>query len=376
MDKIKVGVIGAGFIGQAQIEALRRLGFVEVIALAESNKEVARQRAQKLYIDKYYDDYMELIENEDIQVIHNCTPNNMHFAINRAAIQAGKHIFSEKPLATKFEEAFALYELTKEYCVANAVNFNYRQYPLVKEMRERVSKGDIGDVYLVHGHYLQDWLLYDTDYDWRIQKDYGGSSRAIADIGSHWCDTVETIIGSRITRVFADLATIIEYRKKPDGTGGTLINYRVDTEDYGAVMVRFANGARGVFYVSQVSAGRKNRLSFEIDGSKASMCWDQENPNVLWIGHRDAPNEMLMRDPKLMSDKARSIVKLPGGHGDGWHDALANNIEQFYKIIIEGRKMEKDVHEFATFEQGAHIMAVVDAILRSANSGSWEDVKF
>src|SRR5665647_202771 len=281
MKKIKAGIIGLGFAGEAHLEAIRRLGFVDVVAICENGKEYARRKADELYIDKAYGNFDDLINDPDIDVIHNCTPNNEHFEINKKIIKKGKHVFTEKPLALNSQESAELVELLCEHKVSNGINFNYRMFPQVQVIKEKIKSGEIGKPYLIHGSFLQDWLLYETDYNWRLDEKVGGKSRAIADIGSHWCDLSQNVLNSKITDVFADLATIIPIRKKPKAVVETFKtadrnsefeDVAMNTEDYGAVMLKFENGTRGIFYVSQLSAGRKCCLNIEIDGSKSSLC--------------------------------------------------------------------------------------------------------
>lgn len=384
MEKIKVGVIGTGFIGPTHIEAIRRLGFVEVVGLVGSSLESAQKKAAALGIPKAYGDYREMIRDSEIQVIHNCTPNHLHFAINKDIILAGKHVVSEKPLAMNSEESAELLALAKKHGVVHGVNFNYRQYPSVQNLRAKIAKGDLGKVNLVHGNYLQDWLLFETDFNWRLAPESGGKSRAIADIGSHWCDTVQYVTGNRIVEVFADLATVLPIRKKPKtdvatfGARQTEAEYEdvnINTEDYASVLVHFEDGSRGVFTVSQVSAGRKNRLSFEINGSESSAYWNQEEPEKLWLGHRDKPNEILLADPALFEAEVQSAIHHPGGHNEGWPDALKNMMLNYYTFIRDGKDPLKDQTNFATFADGHVSMAITDAILESYEQQKWVKVR-
>ncbi|TDL82863.1 Gfo/Idh/MocA family protein [Peribacillus frigoritolerans] len=385
MEKIKVGIIGTGFIGPTHIEAIRRLGFVEVVALAETSQEQAETKAAELGIPLAYGDYRVMLKNDEIHVVHNCTPNHVHFAINKDIILAGKHVISEKPLAMNSEESAELLALAKTKDVVHGVNFNYRQHASVQNLRAMISNGDLGKVNLVHGSYLQDWLLYETDFNWRLAPEVGGESRAIADIGSHWCDTVQYVTGKKIVEVFADLATVIPVRKKATSGSNTFstVNHEeqeyedvaINTEDYASVLVRFEDGSRGVFTVSQVSAGRKNRLSFEIDGSKSSVFWNQEEPEKLWIGHRDKPNEILLADPSLFSAEAKSAIHHPGGHNEGWPDALKNMMLNFYTFIREENSLKTDKPNFATFQDGHLSMCITDAILESHQQQKWVKVK-
>jgi len=383
--KFKVGIIGTGFIGPTHIEAIRRLGFVEVVGLAGSNKESAERKAAELSIPKAYGDYREMLDDSEIQVIHNCTPNHLHFSINKEAILAGKHILSEKPLAMSSEESAELLALAKKHNVVHGVNFNYRQYPSIKNLETMVKNNELGKVNLVHGSYLQDWLLYETDFNWRLDPESGGQTRAIADIGSHWCDTVQYVTGKKIVEVFADFGTVYPVRKKSKSKHETFSsdiseeeNYEdvpIKTEDFASVFVRFDDGTKGVFTVSQVSAGRKNKLSFELDGSKRSTFWNQEEPEKLWIGHRDKPNEILLSDPALFSPEARQAIHHPGGHNEGWPDALKNMMLKFYTFIREGKDLAHDEPGFATFEDGHLSMSIVDAIFESNNQQRWVKVE-
>ncbi len=385
MRKIKVGIIGTGFIGPTHIEALRRLGFVEVVALAETSQEAAEKKARELGIPKAYGQYRDMLQDSEIQVVHNCTPNHLHFEINKEIILAGKHVISEKPLAMVSKESAELLALAKKRGVVHGVNFNYRQYASVQNLHAKITNGELGKVNLVHGSYLQDWLMYETDFNWRLAPEVGGKSRAVADIGSHWCDTVQFVTGKRIVEVFADLATVIPIRKKPKFQVATFEaqaaleemyeDVSINTEDYASVLVRFEDGSRGVFTVSQVSAGRKNRLSFEVNGSISSAFWNQEEPEKLWIGHRDKPNELLLADPALFKAEARSSIHHPGGHNEGWPDALKNMMINFYTFIREGKNLETDKPNFATFEDGHLSMCITDAILKSSAEQKWVKVK-
>lgn len=381
MKKIKAGIIGSGFIGPAHVEAIRRLGFVEVVALADNGLSRAKSKADELGISKAYGDYRELLGDSEIDVVHNCTPNQVHFQINKEIIQSGKHVLSEKPLAITSQESAELLELTKIHGVVHGVNFNYRQFPIVQQLKAMIQNNELGEVRLVHGSYLQDWMLYDTDFNWRVTPEAGGQSRAMADIGSHWCDTIQFVTGKKIVEVFADLATVIPFRKRSiDPSKETFSTadakeayeeVEVKTEDYGSVLLRFNDGVRGVFTVSQVSAGRKNRLSFEIDGSQSTAFWNQEEPEKLWIGHRDQPNQILLDDPKLFHPTAQTAVHYPGGHNEGWADGLKNMMANFYNFINEKKNLLTDTPNFATFNDGHRSMRIIDAIMESHEKGQW-----
>jgi predicted dehydrogenase len=386
MRTIKAAVIGAGFIGPAHIEALRRIDGVEVVAVASNNVKQAEQIAEKYALTHAYHSWEECVRDDSIEVIHNCTPNNLHFEINKAVMQRGKHIVSEKPLTLTSDESEDLVKLARETGVVNAINFNYRFYPLIQHARSMVHKGDLGAIYLVHGQYLQDWLYYDTDYNWRLESRISGVSRAVADIGSHWCDLVQFVTGSKIQRVCANLFTVHEKRKKPKAHVATFRGKEIDapaefeelsidTEDGGSILVQFDSGAHGVFTVSQVSAGRKNYEWFEVDGSKKAIHWNQEEPNSLWIGYRDKPNEVIIKDPALMDEPARKYAHYPGGHPEGYPDCLKNLFMNVYDFIRRGKDPAGDEKEFPTFEDGHTEIKIVEAILRSNKEQKWIDIE-
>ena len=379
--KIKVGIIGLGFIGVSHIEAIRRIGFADILAIADTNYDKAKQIAKEYCIPKCYENAEALLENSEIDVVHNCTPNHLHVEINEKIIKSGKHILSEKPLARTSDESKRLLGLLKNNkTIIAGVNFNYRMNPLVLDMKYKIKNGEIGSPRLAHGSFLQDWLLYDTDYNWRIEPELCGPSRCIADIGSHWMDTVQFIVGGKITKVCSDLLTVIPKRKKPLGQVETFSQNNsniyeekeIETEDYGAVMFKMDNGIHGVFYVSQVSAGRGCYLNFEIDGSQASMYWNQEVADQMWMGFRDKGNLQILKNPMILSKEAREYVSLAKGHPEGWSDAFRNNIYSFYKYIIAGKINEP--HEFASFEEAHYIAKITDAILKSNQMKAWVSV--
>lgn len=385
MRTITAAVIGTGFIGPAHVEALRRIAGVDIVALGSNEPERARELAGRYGIPKVYDSWQTLVGDPEIEVVHNCTPNNLHFVINRAAILAGKHIISEKPLTLNSRESAELLRLVRKQGVVHAINFNYRFYPLIQHARAMVKNGELGSVYLTHGHYLQDWLYYDTDYNWRLEPKISGASRAVADIGSHWCDLVQFITGLRITRVCAELTTIHTTRKKPEkalhtfkgkmqGKADRHTSIPITTEDAGIVMLEFDNGSRGVVTVSQVSAGRKNREWFEIDGSKLALSWDQEDPNQLWVGHRDRPNEVIIKDPSLLAETARRYAHYPGGHPEGYPDGPKNLFMDVYEFIRERKNPHKDTPSFPTFDDGHRENLIVEAVLRSNRTRRWVPV--
>lgn len=353
--RIRAGIVGVGKIGKAQIEAVQKLGYAEVAAIVVRQADRARELCEAYGIPTFYTDYRAMLANPDIDVVHDCTPNPAHFLINKDCILAGKHILSEKPLAIDSRESAELVALAKARNVLTSVNFVYRHYPIAQYVRTMIAGGALGDIYSINGSYFQDWLLHDTDYDWRVEAKLGGPSRAMADIGSHWCDMAQFLIGQDIAEVCADLATFIPVRM--DCPGGHFPGRRVevDTEDYGSSLLRFSGGARGAFTVSQVSPGKRLGLSFQIDGSKASVYWNKDDGDKLWIGHRDEPNEEL------------DLNRLGrGATAEAWPDAQTNMIDSFYRTILYG-----DAPRHASFEEGHKIVKVVEAVVESAKSGKW-----
>ncbi len=378
MEKFKVGVIGTGFIGPAHVEALSRLSNTDVVALAECSDEIARSKAEMLGIEKHYGDYRQLLDDDEIQSVHICSPNYLHFEMAKAALEAGKHVICEKPLAISVAEAEELVDLAKKKGLVNAVNFNIRYYPLMRQVRTMVQKGDVGDVLAVQGSYLQDWLFHPTDYNWRLEPEESGKSRAIADIGSHWMDLVEHITGLRITEVCADFATFHKIRKKPlkpvETYAGKVLkpeDYQdvpITTEDYATVLFKFENDGRGVMTVNQVAAGRKNRLYFEIDGSREAIAWESEMPNQIWIGKRDGNNEIMMRDPSLVYPEAVNLISYPGGHNEGFPDTFKQLFKEVYAHIA-GESSKPC--SYPTFADGLREMVLCEAIMESNSKQAW-----
>jgi predicted dehydrogenase len=382
MKTIKAGIIGTGFIGPAHVEAARRLGFVEMVALCEANDELARMKAAALGIPRAFGSVDAFLADRELEVVHNCTPNHVHFEIGKKILAAGKHVISEKPLAMTTKESKELVALAAKAGVVNAIDFNYRYYPLVQEAKAMVESGKFGELYHVNGSYMQDWLYLSTDWNWRLVPEFSGESRAVADIGSHWCDAVQFITGHKIVKVCADFTTIHKNRMKPkkevETYSGKLLqasDYEpvpINTEDYASVLLEFSNGARGSFTVSQCFAGRKNRMCYELSGSKCSIVWDQERPNEMWIGYREKPNELLMKDPSLLSPRARAYAHYPGGHPEAYPDGLKNFLLRVYSYIAEPRK-EVD---FSTFADGHDELAICEAVLASAKARAWHSVAY
>jgi predicted dehydrogenase len=376
---IGAAVIGSGFIGTIHIEALRRIG-VKVVGLLEASPALGATRAEQLGIPTAYASLAELLDDERVRVVHVTSPNNLHYSQAREIIAAGKHIVCEKPLALTSTESAELVRLAAAAGRVNAVNFNIRFYPINQHVAELVRTTGVGDVRLVTGHYFQDWLLYDTDWNWRLEPEYGGALRAVADIGSHWLDLTTFVTGLRVESVMADLATFVPVRRKPlkpvetfaTDRAGETAPVTMRTEDAALITLRFGGGARGAVAVSQVSAGRKNNLQYEIDGATSSVAWDSEEPDKLWIGHRGRPNEILLRDPGLMNDPGKAAARLPGGHVEGFADTFAAHFIAIYEDVIADRPAAHPT--YPTFADGHIEMLVGDAIAESARTGRWVDV--
>jgi len=377
-DPINVGIAGTGFIGPAHLEALRRNN-IKVSGLAEETPDLCRQKAAELGITTAYASFQDMIADPVITVVHLATPNYLHFPQAQAALMAGKHVICEKPLSMNSVESKQLVNLAAEKNLVNAINFNLRFYPIALHARSLVQSGELGTVYSIHGSYLQDWLLLETDWNWRLEPGLGGTLRAVADIGSHWLDLTTFITSLKISEVMADFNTFISVRKKPSKpietfTGKMLtpedyIDQPIATEDYASILLRYENGARGVLTVSQVSAGRKNRLYFEIDGSKSSIAFESERPNELWVGHRDRPNELLLKDPSLLSEEARKIASYPGGHNEGFPDTFKQLTAKVYAYIRAGNF--NAVPDFPTFADGHYELVLCEAIEKSAREENW-----
>lgn len=379
-SEVGAAVIGSGFIGTVHVEALRRLG-VQVHGLLGSSPERAAASAERLGVPRSYGTLDELLGDERIDIVHVTSPNHLHHGQVRQILGAGRHVVCEKPLALTSEESSELVRLAEESGRVNAVNFNIRFYPLNHHVSELVSGGGIGDVRLVSGRYFQDWLLLDSDWNWRLEPERGGSLRAVGDIGSHWLDLVTFMSGLRITSVMADLATFIPLRRQPTGPVETFSTARaaetvereIGTEDVATILLRFENGARGSVAISQLSPGRKNSLQYEIDGSSAAVAWDSEQPDQLWIGHRERSNEILIRNPALMNAAGQSAAALPGGHVEGFADTFRALFAAIYADVAAGRPSEQPA--YPTFADGHDEMLVGDAVAESARTGAWSEVR-
>jgi predicted dehydrogenase len=386
MKRIGMGLVGPGFVARHHIDAVRRLGFVDVVAIAASSEASARRKADALGVARAYGSYEALAADPDVHVVHNTTPNHLHEAVILAALAHRKHIVSDKPLATTAAVARRLCDAAIQAGVIHAVTFNYRGNPMVQQARTMVAAGDIGDVRYVHGAYLQDWLIQPTDFSWRLDPEQGGESSAMGDIGSHWCDLVQHVVGQRIIEVLADLSTVVPTRIRPSASrqafaqdaGAQGEAFRVQSEDLATVLLRFDGGAKGCVSIGQVCAGHRNDLWFEASGRTGSLRWRQEQQNDLWVGRRSVANSVLPRDPNLLTPAAAAYVNLPGGHQEGWSDAFANVIRDIYGVIAhsaDGRTVRDRPPAFASFEDGYHAACVVEAVLDShRRGGAWTKV--
>jgi predicted dehydrogenase len=378
-----MGLVGAGFVGPHHIDAVRRLGFVDIVAVAGSSDASGAQKAQALGARKGYGSYQALIDDPDVHVVHNATPNHLHYEVTSAALRKGKHVVSDKPLAMTAAESKKLVDEAKRAGVVTAVTFNYRGNPLVQHARQAIARGEIGTPRFVHGHYLQDWLLHETDYSWRLDPAKAGASSALGDIGSHWCDLAQHLTGLTITQVLGDVTTSIPKRKKPRGSreafaaaGADAVDVvDITVEDLASVLVRFDSGGKGMFSVGQVCAGHKNDLVLEVCGTMSSVRWRQEHQNELWWGHRERANELLQKDPSLINEDGRPYAHLPGGHQEAWADAFCNLMRDIYRSIAAGPPYRALPPAVATFEDGYRANRIVEAILDSARQGGvWTQV--
>ena len=378
LSEIGAAVVGTGFIGVVHVEALRRLG-VQVHGVVGSSQDRATVRSRELGLPPAYESFEAMLADPRVEVVHITSPNHLHHEHASAALRAGKHVVCEKPLAMTAAESAELLQLAEQSGRVHAVNFNLRFYPLCRHVRGLVKQGELGDIRLISGHYLQDWLLLDTDWNWRLEPELGGELRAVADIGSHWMDLTTFLAGKRITSVMADLATFIKTRRQPAAPvetfitdhGGKTVAREIHTEDSAMILLRYEDETRGALTVSQVSPGRKNSLVFEIDGSTSAAAWNSERPDELWLGHRGRPNEILLRDPALLNEDARAATSLPGGHAEGFADTFKALYAAVYGAVAQGRPGDG----YPTFADGHDEMLVCDAVARSSRERRWVDVE-
>src|SRR6202165_3479357 len=374
LGELGAAVIGTGFIGVVHVEALRRLG-VQVHGVVGSSSTRAAERSRAAGLPPAYESMEAMLADKKVDVVHITSPNHLHHAHATAALKAGKHVVCEKPLAMTAAESAELLQLAESSGLVHAVNFNIRFYPLCQHLHQLVRDGGLGEVRLVTGHYLQDWLLLDTDWNWRLDPALGGNLRAVSDIGSHWLDLTSFLVGSRVASVNADLETFIKVRRQPAGPVETFatdkakdtVAREIKTEDCATILVRYSNGALGSLAVSQISAGRKNSLRVELDGASSSAAWSSEQPDELWLGHRERPNELLPRDPALMNEAGAAASYLPGGHVEGFADTFRALYGAVYQAVLEGGPAEDS---YPTFADGHDEMVVWEAVGSRGREGT------
>ena len=359
-DSIRVGIIGGGFMGRVHTQAARSAG-ATIVGIASSSAESAERAAKQLGISKWYSSAEELINDPNIDVVHILTPNSSHASLSLAAMEAGKHVICEKPLAVSSEEAQMLTDAASAKGLVATVPFVYRFHPLVREARDRVATGKVGRIFSVRGSYLQDWLVESTDWNWRVDPSSSGASRAFGDIGSHLVDLMEFITGDRIVALHA-LTGIVH----PERNG-----VMVTTEDEAVLLFKSAAGVIGTLMVSQVAAGRKNRLVLDLSGSNESIEFNQEQPETIWIGRREG-SILLPRDESQNSVAANRYSTVPSGHPQGYVDAFAAFVRDSYEAIQNnGHGGAASVDGLPTFADGLRSAKVIEAVLASAASGEW-----
>lgn len=384
MKIIKAGFIGAGFVGPVHMENIRRLGYVEVAAIAEKDQKTAGDVAKRLGITKAYGDWKDLIADKEIDVVHITAPNELHFPAAKAALEAGKHVICEKPLTLDLKKSKMLVELAKKTGLVNSVSFNMAFYPMVRQAKEIIDRGELGRIFLIHGRYLQDWLSRNSDYNWRVEAKYSGKSRVVADIGSHWMHMVQFVSGKKIKSVFADKTIFYNVRKKPSVDLATQAErelkedeyseIKIDTEDHATIMFKFEDGAKGVLISAQVCPGRKQFIEWEINGSEKSLSWNGQKPNVLWIGKRSGSNEILIKDPNILDEKVKKYASYPAGLTEGYPDSWKNILSAIYGHILNIDKAIDIKPEYPTFEDGYNIQILIDSVLKSADENKWIDI--
>ncbi|MGZ5297054.1 MAG: Gfo/Idh/MocA family protein, partial [Actinomycetota bacterium] len=374
-------IVGTGFAGTSHLDALRRLPNVRVAGVLGSRPDRTVEAAARLGVSRAFGSLDEILADADVAVVHNCTPNDVHAHVALAVLDAGKHLVSEKPLGIDAAEAAVLADRARGTDVVTAVCFNYRHFPLIQELRSLLASGADGAVHLIHGGYLQDWLLMEDDWNWRLDPAKAGAARAVGDVGSHWIDLVQHVTGTRVVAVCAQLDRLHDERLRPTSEARTFEKgagdserVTVDTEDMATVMLRFSDGAMGACTISQVSAGRRNHLTLEVDAAEASFAWNQEEPNTLWIGRRDGANREVLRDPLLLSAEAAPLAHFPAGHQEGWPDSFRNLMIDAYAAVRANERGEPYMPTFATFEEAWHVARVVEAILRSDRIGGWVEI--
>lgn len=382
MEQLRVGIVGAGYIGKKHIEAVRRIPGAEIVGVVDADVGCARRIAREMNIPHAYGTADEMLARAKAEVVHVCTPTALHYEVSKKVIEAGCHLYCEKPLTVTRKEAEKLAALVAGKGLANGVNLNYRMNALVQEIHERIACGEAGRVFSLSGAYLQDWMLRQDDYDWRVDPSLGGPSRALSDIGSHLFDLCQYILGKRIVAVSARTRILHPKRlhyEKPGGTfslqkGRLLDEITVHNEDEALVMARFEDGTEGLLQVSQVASGHKNDLHVRIDAERCSFEWQQERADLLYIGRRGGPNEVLYREAAALHERAQQYTHLPAGHSEGWSDALLIALETFYRSIRQGTFADAGM-PYATVQDGLWVMKVIEACLQSNRAEGWVDVE-
>ena len=377
-SNITAAVIGTGFIGAVHLNTLRRLG-IPVAGVLGSSPARGAERAQALGIPRAYDSLDDLLADPAVQLVHVTSPNVAHYPQVKAILSAGKHVICEKPLAMTSAQSAEMLALAKASGRIAAVCYNTRFYPLNQHAHGMMAAGELGDLRLITGQFHQDWLAKDTDWNWRLEADEGGPLRSVSDIGTHWVDLAGFITGQKPVSVMAELATFIPERQKPLGpvetfttAKGATETRKITTDDAATILLRYANGGRGVLTTSQISHGRRGLLTWDISGSKASAAWSAEVPENLWIGHREAPNQILLRDPSLMNSFGAAAAGMPGGHPEGFADTWAAFFTQVYRDVERGGRSPQST--WATFDDGHYEMLFCDAVLESAATGTWATI--
>lgn len=373
MNKLGIAIVGTGMIGAVHRRAALLAG-ADIRGVGASSPDRAREVAHLWNVPRAYRDFEEVIADPQVQVVHVCTPNHLHRAMAQAALEAGKHVVCEKPMATTLEDASALASLAASTGLVATVPFVYRYHPVIREARARIAQGELGPLRLIHGSYLQDWLLDPASNNWRVDPSLGGASRVFADIGSHWCDLVEWVSGERFVDVSAVFETVIAERGAVTGqsfatpaAGGRM--QAVSSEDVAAAMFKTASGTLASLTVSQVSAGRRNRLWFEIDGAKASVAFDQEDCERLWVGFPDQREEIFVRGPAAGSSEQRRLSVLPAGHVQGYGNCFEAFVADTYRAI-EAERPEG----LPTFDDGLRSALIVDRVIASSRTRAWTPI--
>ncbi|WP_295079861.1 Gfo/Idh/MocA family oxidoreductase [Tabrizicola sp.] len=378
LSTIGAAVVGTGFIGAVHLSTLRRLG-IPIVGVLGSSAARGADRARALGVAKAYGSLDELLADPAVQMVHVTSPNVAHYPQVKAILAAGKHVICEKPLAMTSAQSAEMVAMARASGKVAAVCYNTRFYPLNQHAHGMMKAGELGDLRLITGHFHQDWLAKDTDWNWRLEAAEGGPLRSVSDIGTHWVDLTNFVTGQKPVSIMADLATFIPERQKPLGpvetftaTKGPTETRKIETDDAATILLRYANGGRGMMSTSQISHGRRGLLCWDISGSKASAAWSAEHPEDLWIGHREAPNQILLRDPSLMNPTGAAAAFMPGGHPEGFADTWAAFFTQVYRDVARGGRGADST--WATFDDGHYEMLFCDAVLASAASGTWANV--